>query len=192
MNRLEGRPSTMEKTATLVSVYTKSKRGPLATIGRSVSSSLHVSTNGVTSLCGLPVAVVQERAPSIHSVECVRCFGAWEKLHPTLKDLLDLFVIAIDVGAEGAKYTAYLAMPNQWDASWYTTDFNQIRAYKRAGNAKTVIASYGSQWAHLNPRVVRIGDITCQCSTPLVTTHLDPIACERCGGKLTGKTKKIS
>lgn len=29
--------------------------------------------------------------------------------------------------------------------------------------------------------------IVCSCSTPLVTTHLDPISCERCGGRLSGK-----
>lgn len=59
----------------LVRVYSRSKRGPMATSGRSVAPSMHVSADRLKSLCGLAVAVVDERqAPSIHNVGCTRCF----------------------------------------------------------------------------------------------------------------------
>jgi hypothetical protein len=77
----------------------------------------------------------------------------------TIQDLLDLYVIAFDVGPSGAKSVAYLTVPKGDHGSWYTTDFNRVRVYKLARRAQAHIDSYGTQWAHLNPRVMRIGDI---------------------------------
>lgn len=114
------------------------------------------------TLCSCSVPVITTH---LDPIACERCGGKLSSFLITtgrrtgLKDLLDLFVIALDVGPEGAKHVAYFATPNQWDGSWYTTDFNEVRTYRRAGNAKAVIASHGAQWAHLNPRVVRVGDI---------------------------------
>jgi hypothetical protein len=59
-------------------------------------------------------------------------------------------VIALTVQGTPAYYAREGA---EWDGCWFTREIELARTYKRAGNARAVVNSFGQVWADYNPTV---------------------------------------